>query len=320
MQIVILDGYTENPGDLSWAPLEALGQIKVSPRTPEEPAEILRRIGKAEAVLTNKTPLTKEVLARCANLSYIGVLATGYNVVDIQAAAACGITVTNIPSYGTQAVAQFAIALLLELCHHIGHHSRAVHEGRWSQSEDFCFWDTPQIELAGQTLGLIGCGRIGQATGRIAAALGMRVIAYDEQPSTAGRQIARFVDLDTLYREADVISLHCPLTAQNRGMIGQESLARMKDGVLIVNNARGPLIDERALCDALNSGKVAGAALDVVSSEPLQADNPLLSAKHCVITPHIAWASRESRARLMNIAADNLKAFLDGRPQNVING
>lgn len=319
MQIVILDGYTENPGDLSWARVEALGQLRVYPRTPDDPDEIVQRIGHAEAVLTNKTPLRKEVLARCPALSYIGVLATGYNVVDVQAATARGITVTNIPSYGTQAVAQFAIALLLELCHRIGHHDCAVHEGRWSACEDFCFWDTPQIELAGKTMGVIGYGRIGQAVGRIAAALGMRVIAYDEQPCPAGRQTARIVALETLYKESDVISLHCPLTVQNRGMIGKSSLAQMKDGVLIINNARGPLIDEQALAEALHSGKVAGAALDVVSSEPIQTDNPLLTAPHCLLTPHISWAARESRARLMTIAVDNLKAFLNNRPQNVVN-
>lgn len=320
MKIVILDGYTENPGDLSWDGFAAMGELTVHDRSPlHDPQEVIRRIGDAEAVLTNKTPLDRTVIEACPNLAYIGVLATGYNVVDTAAARERNIPVTNTPAYGTEGVGQFAIALLLELCHHIEHHSDAVHAGRWTESPDFCFWDYPLISLSGKTLGVIGFGRIGQVTGRIAAALGMRVLAYDAHPSEAGKALATYVQLDTLYAESDVIALHCPLFPENTGLINREAIAKMKDGVMLINNARGPLINEADLAEALNSGKVAGAAVDVVSTEPILADNPLLSAKNCIITPHIAWAPKESRARLMEIAVENLQRFLAGDPVNVIN-
>jgi glycerate dehydrogenase len=320
MKIVILDGYTENPGDLDWSGFEALGSVTVYDRTSLTDAdEAAQRIGDAEIALTNKTPLGEAVFAGCPAIRYIGVLATGYNIVDVSAARAHGISVTNIGAYGTDAVGQFAIALLLEICHHIGHHDKAVHDGRWSAQPDFCFWDYPLIELAGKTIGIIGFGRIGQVTGRIAKAMGMRVLAYDAQQSAAGAEIARYAPLDTLYAESDVISLHCPLFPENTGMINSASIARMKDGVIILNNARGPLIAERDLADALISGKVYAAAVDVVSSEPIRADNPLLKAPNCIITPHISWAPKECRIRLMDIALDNLKAFLSGSPINVVN-
>lgn len=318
MKIVVLDGYTENPGDLSWAGMEAFGEVTVYDRTPfQDQALILQRIGDAEVVFTNKTPLNREVIFGASNLKFIGVLATGYNVVDAAAAKEKGIPVSNIPSYGTDAVGQFAIALLLEICHRIGHHDQAVHEGRWGQNPDWCFWDYPLIELAGKTMGIIGCGRIGATTGRIAHALGMRVIAYDQHsPEIDGIQ---FVDLDTLLGQADVISLHCPLFPETEGIINRDIIAKMKDGVILINNSRGPLINESDLAQALNSGKVYAAGLDVVSTEPIRENNPLLHAKNCIITPHISWASRESRQRLMDIAVDNLAAFCAGRPRNVVN-
>ncbi|MCL2343472.1 MAG: D-2-hydroxyacid dehydrogenase, partial [Firmicutes bacterium] len=249
----------------------------------------------------------------------IGLLATGYNVVDVDAAKEKGIPVTNIPTYGTDAVGQFAIALLLEICHHIGHHSDAVHGGRWESCADFCFWDYPLIELAGKTMGIIGLGRIGQSTARIAKALGMRVIAFDSFQSETGKEVAEYVTLDELLAQSDVIALHCPLFPETRNIIRSETIAKMKDGVIILNNSRGPLIAEQDLADALNSGKVYAAGLDVVSTEPIKADNPLLKARNCIITPHISWAPKESRARLMGIAVDNLKSFLDGNAKNVVN-
>ena len=320
MKIVILDGYTENPGDLSWDSLKSLGELTVYDRTSlTDVREAIARIGDAESVITNKTPLTREVLDACPAIKYIGVLATGYNVVDVEAAKAKGILVCNIPAYGTEAVAQFAIALLLEICHHVAHHSDAVHSGRWESCPDFCFWDYPLIELAGKTMGIIGFGRIGQATGRIAKALGMKVIAYDEHVTDSGRELAEYLDLDALYSRSDVISLHCPLFPSTQGIINRDSIARMKDGVILLNNSRGPLIVEQDLADALNSGKVYAAGLDVASSEPIAGDNPLLKAKNCLITPHISWASKESRQRLMDIAVDNLRAYMEGAPVNVVN-
>ena len=320
MKIVILDGYTENPGDLSWEGFEKLGELTVYDRTPlDDEAEIQKRIGDADIVYTNKTPLSRATLDGAPNLKFIGLLSTGYNVVDIAAAKVKGIPVSNIPTYGTAAVGQFAIALLLEICHRIGAHSQAVNEGRWASCKDFCFWDYPLIELHGKTMGIIGCGRIGQATAQIAKSLGMNVIAYDEHPSEAGHAIAKHVSLDELYAQADVISLHCPLFPSNEGMINKASIAKMKDGVIIINTSRGGLVNEQDLAGALNSGKVYAAGLDVVSVEPIKPDNPLLKAKNCIITPHIAWAPREARARLMNIAEDNLKAFIAGNPINVVN-
>jgi len=320
MKIVILDGYTENPGDLSWEGFEKLGDLKVYDRSPlKDEDEIIRRIGNADAVITNKTPVTKNIINACNSIRYIGVLATGYNIVDCNAAKEKGIPVTNIPAYGTNAVGQFAIALLLEICHQIGHHDRAVKEGRWENSPDFCFWDYPLIELAGKTLGIIGFGRIGQATGRIACALGMDILACDEVQNEAGRKIAAYVSLDELIARSDVISLHCPLFPSTEGIINRNNIAKMKDGVIIINNSRGPLIVEQDLADALNSGKVYAAGLDVVSAEPIRSDNPLLKAKNCIITPHISWASKESRSRLMDIAVNNLKSFMEGKSVNVVN-
>ena len=317
MKIVVLDGFTLNPGDLSWAGLEQLGEVTVYDRTPAD--QITERIGKAEAVFTNKTPLSRETFEASPNIRFVGVLATGYNVVDTAYANEKGITVSNIPTYGTDAVGQFAIALLLEICHHIGLHDLVVHQGRWTKNKDWCFWDYPLIELAGKTIGIVGFGRIGQVTGRIAKALGMRVIAYDSVNTDSGSAIGDYVELDELFATSDVIALHCPLFPATQGMINKKSIARMKDGVIILNNSRGPLIVEQDLADALNSGKVYAAGVDVVSTEPINPDNPLLKAKNCLITPHISWAPKESRQRLMDIAVSNLEAFLLGNPLNVVN-
>ena len=319
MKIVVLDGYTENPGDLSWEGLKRFGQLQVYERTPYETEEIVRRIGDAEIVVTNKVPLGREVLDACPGIRFIAVLATGYNVVDVACAREKGIPVSNVPAYGTQAVAQFAIALLLEICAHVAHHSEAVHAGRWQNAPDWTFWDYPLIELAGKTMGIVGFGRIGQATGRIAKALGMRVLAAGSRETEAGREIAEYVDLDTLYAESDVICLHCPLFAGNKGMINRESIAKMKPGVILINNARGGLIVEQDLADALNGGRVLAAGVDVVSTEPIRPDNPLLGAKNCFITPHISWAPKEARQRILDTTEENLRAFLAGAPINVVN-
>lgn len=317
MKIVVLDGYTENPGDLSWGAFEELGELTVYDRTPEE--EIVARIGSAEAVIVNKTPITRATLDACPGIRYIGVLATGYNVVDVAAAKERGIPVCNVPTYGTASVGQFAIGLLLEICHHIGAHSDSVHAGDWERSADWCYWNYPLIELDGKTLGVIGFGRIGQATARIAKAMGMNVLAYDSHPSESGRALGEYVDLDTLLRTSDVIALHCPLFPKTQGIIDRDAIAKMKDGVIILNNSRGPLIVEQDLADALNSGKVAAAGLDVVSTEPIRADNPLLSARNCIITPHISWAAKEPRERIMTASVENLRAFLNGAPIHVVN-
>ena len=319
MKIVILDGYTENPGDLSWKPLERFGDLSVYDRTPYENTEIIRRIGDAEIVVTNKTPLSREVLEACPAIRFIAVLATGYNVVDVACAREKGIPVSNVPAYGTAAVGQFAIALLLEICSHVAHHSDAVHAGRWQSAPDWTFWDYPLIELAGKTMGVIGFGRIGQTTGRIAKALGMSVLATGSRETEAGRAIAEYTDLDTLLRSSDVICLHCPLFPETAGIINRETIAKMKDGVILINNSRGGLVVEQDLADALNSGKVLAAGLDVVSTEPVRADNPLLTAKNCLITPHISWAPKEARQRILDCTAENLRAFLDGKPVNVVN-
>ncbi len=317
MKIVVLDGYTLNPGDLSWEDLENLGELTVYERTPED--KILDRIKDAEAVYTNKTPISRDTIAACPRLKYIGILATGYNVVDVEAARERNIPVSNIPVYGTTAVAQMVFALLLEICHHAAAHSDAVYAGDWTNNQDWCFWNYPLIELAGKTMGVIGFGRIGQNTARIAAAFGMKVLAYDEYPSDTGRALGEYVSLDELLAKSDVIALHCPLFPSTQGIVNKNSIAKMKDGVIILNNSRGPLIVEQDLADALNSGKVYAAGLDVVSTEPIKADNPLLKAKNCIITPHISWAPKESRKRLMDIAAENLKSFIDGKPMNVVN-
>ncbi|MBP3645000.1 MAG: D-2-hydroxyacid dehydrogenase [Clostridia bacterium] len=309
MKIVILDGYTENPGDLSWDAMAELGELEVYEHTPSD--QILSRIGDAEIVLTNKTPITAETIAQKQNMRYIGVLATGFNVVDVAAAKEHGVVVCNVPTYGTQAVAQYVFALLLEICHHVGHHNEQVQKSRWTMGRDFCFWDYPLIELAGKTFGVIGYGRIGRAAAALARAFGMRVIACS--PHGEGEEM---VTLDELLAQSDVISLHCPLTAENTGLINRETIARMKDGVILINTARGPLINENDLREALLSGKVQGAAVDVVSVEPIRADNPLLGLENCLITPHIAWAPKESRQRLMDVAVENVRAYLRGNTQN----
>ena len=319
MKIVVLDGFTENPGDLSWEALEKYGELTVYDRTPYEDAAIVDRIGDAEIVVTNKCPIRKAIIDACPNMKYIAVLATGYNVVDTAYAAEKGIPVSNVPTYGTDSVGQFAIALLLEICSRVAHHSEAVHAGRWESAPDWTFWDYPLIELAGKTMGIVGFGRIGQTTGRIAKAMGMRVLATGSRETDAGRAIADYVDLDTLLRESDVIALHCPLFPSTQGIINRETIAKMKDGVILINNSRGPLVVEQDLADALNSGKVYAAGLDVVSTEPIRADNPLLQAKNCFITPHISWAPKEARARIMDITAKNLESFQNGAPVNVVN-
>ena len=318
MKIVVLDGYTENPGDLSWDGLTSCGELTVYDRTPAELTA--ERIGDAEAVYTNKTPITEEILDRCPGIRFIGTLATGYNVVDVKAAAGRGIPVCNIPGYGTAAVAQFTMGLLLELCHHIGAHSESVKAGEWSACPDFCYWKFPQMELAGKTMGIIGYGSIGREVGRLAHAFGMRVLANARiRRPELETDWCRYAELDELFAQSDVISLHCPLFPETEGLINRDSIAKMKDGVLILNTARGPLIVEKDLREALDAGKVGGAALDVVSKEPIEPENPLLGAENIIFTPHIAWAPRESRQRLMDIAVDNLKCYVDGKPQNVVN-
>ena len=320
MKIVVLDGYTENPGDLSWDELGRLGELTVYDRTSlTDEEEAIARIGDAEVVFTNKTPITKKVIDACPGMKFISLLATGYNVVDYAYAAEKGIPVTNVPTYGTASVSQFSIALLLEVCHHIGHHDASVHAGNWANCVDWCYWDYPLIELEGKTIGIVGFGRIGQAEGRVAKALGMEVLAYDVYPNDSGREIAQYVDLDTLLARSDVITLHCNLTPENTGFINKDSIAKMKDGVILINNARGQLIDEQDVADALNSGKMGAAGLDVVYTEPIRADNPLLKAKNCIITPHISWAPKESRQRIMDCAVANVKAYLEGKPINVVN-
>ena len=320
MKIVVLDGYTENPGDLSWSGLEALGELTVYDRTAlNDEAEAIRRIGDAEIVLTNKTPITAAVMDACPGMRFITVLATGYNVVDVAAAADRNIAVSNVPSYGTASVSQFAMAMLLEICHHVGHHDQAVKAGRWENCPDFCFWDYPSIELDGKTMGIIGYGRIGRSTGKLAAAFGMRVLAYDPHAGGASDGIAAFVSLDELLSQSDVIALHCPLFPETQGIICRENIRKMKDGVILLNNSRGPLVVEQDLADALNSGKIYAAGLDVVSTEPIRSDNPLLKANNCFITPHISWTPRESRQRIMDATVENVRAYLAGFPVNVVN-
>lgn len=323
MKIVVLDGYTLNPGDLTWDGLKALGDVTVYDRTTSDPAEaalILERIGDAEAVFTNKTPLTREILTKAPKIKFIGVMATGFNVVDTAAAKEKGIPVCNVPIYGTAAVAQTAIALLLELCHHVGEHNRAVQKGDWIKCEDYSFWNYPLVELDGKTMGIIGLGRIGRATAKVAQAMGMKVLAYDEiQDKSLESPTLAYCPLDRLYAESDVVVLHCPQTPANKGMINKDAIAKMKDGVFIINNSRGSLIEEKDLVAALKSCKVAGAALDVISAEPMPTDTPLLGMENCIITPHLSWAPLASRGRLMHTLADNLKAYMAGKPINVVN-
>ncbi len=324
MKIVVLDAYTENPGDLSWEPLKALNhgdvEVTIYDRTSyvEDPL-IVERIGDAEIIVINKTPISKATIDACPNLRLIAVLATGYNVVDCAYAKEKGIPVVNVPAYGTQIVAQYAVGMLLEICAHYGAHDRAVKEGRWEQNVDFCFWDYPMIELAGKTAGIIGLGRIGQVTAKILGAMGMRVIAQSRSQTEAGRAVAEYVDLDTLFAESDVIFLHCPLFPETEGIINKDNIAKMKDGVIIINTGRGQLVAEQDLADALNSGKVYAAAADVVSTEPIKGDNPLLTAQNCLITPHIAWAAKEARQRILDTTVSNIQAFLDKEPVNVVN-
>lgn len=319
MKISVIDGYTENPGDLSWDGLRALGDVVIYDHSTKDETEIIRRIGDAEIVVANKSPISRRVLDACPNAKYITIQATGYDPIDYVYAREKGIPVSNVPTYGTASVAQFAIALLLEICGHAAHHSDAVHAGRWAESGEWTFWDYPMIELAGKTMGIIGFGRIGQNVGRIAKALGMNVIAFNRSRSAEGAEIAEYVELDELLHRADVISLHCPLFPETRGIINRETISKMKDGVIIINNSRGSLVMEQDLADALNSGKVYAAGLDVVSSEPISADNPLLEAKNCLITPHISWAPKESRQRIMDCTVENIRAFQAGKPQNVVN-
>ena len=309
MKIVVLDGYTENPGDLSWDQLSCMGELTVYDRTSYVEAPIIaERIGDAEVVVTNKTPISKETMDKCPNLKMIAVLATGYNVINYDYAKEKGIPVCNVPTYGTACVGQYAIALLLEVCHHIGHHDKTVHEGKWANHIDWCYWDHPLIELDGKTAGIIGFGRIGQTTGRIAKALGMKVLAYDLYPNDSGKAIAEYVDLDTLLAQSDVVFLHCNLTADNEKMINKENIAKMKDGAILINNSRGQLIDEQDVTDALKAGKLAAAGLDVVYTEPIRADNPLLTAPNGIITAPMAWGAKEARQRRMGCKADNIRA------------
>lgn len=318
MKIVVLDSFTLNPGDLDWAGLLALGDCEIHDRT--APGEVVPRAAGAEIVLTNKTILSRATLAALPSLQYIGVLATGFNVVDAAAARERGVPVTNVPDYSTRSVAQLTFALLLELAHHTGHHAETVREGRWSRSADFCYWDSPLLELDGLTMGLVGFGRIGRAVGELAAAFRMKVVVHSRRAPEKIPPGVRVVSLEELFRSGDVVSLHCPLTPETKQLVNAERLAWMKPAAFLINTSRGPLVDETALADALNAGKIAGAALDVLSVEPPPADHPLLTAKNCLITPHLAWATRAARARLMQTAIANVAAFLAGTPQNVVNG
>ena len=322
MKIVILDGYTVSHGDLSWNGLKEFGELTVYDRTPKDPETILSRIGDAEVVLENKVNMSRKVIEGSPNLKYIGELATGYNNVDIDAAREKGIVVTNIPAYSTASVAQLTIALLLEICHHTAHHNDLVHQGEWTSCADSMFYDHsyPLIELAGKTLGIIGFGQIGQSVARIARTMGMNVLAASRTVREEGKALAEYVTPDELFAHADVISLHCPLFPETKNLINAENIAKMKDGVIILNTSRGPLINEADLAKALKSGKVYAAGVDVVSEEPMRADNPLLSAPNCFITPHMAWMPTEARKRLINIAVNNLRAFINGAPVNNVAG
>jgi glycerate dehydrogenase len=315
-RIVILDGYTLNPGDLDWSPIEALGKLEVFDRTP--PDQILARASQADIVLTNKTPLKRDAIESLQALKFIGVLATGYNVVDIAAAKERGIPVSNVPGYGTPSVAQHVFALLLELTQRTGLHSDGVHAGDWARSVDWCYWRMPLVELSGLTMGIVGYGAIGKAVGRIAQAFGMKVLAATRRPRDDEDGV-QFTGVDEIFRGADVVSLHCPLTPETQGMVNAARLATMKQTAFLINTGRGPLVVEKDLADALREGRIAGAALDVLSTEPPAEDNPLIEAPQCLITPHIAWAARASRQRLMDAVAENVRAFLAGTPVNVVN-
>ena len=320
MKIVVLDGYTENPGDLSWNSIRKFGEVEIYDRTAYEDSPlIVERIGDAEIVIVNKTPITKDTINKCQNIKLIAVLATGYNVIDYEYAKEKGIMVVNVPTYGTQIVGQYAVGLLMEICSHYGYHAETVKNGKWANNPDWCYCDYPMIELYGKTAGIIGLGRIGQATAKILNALDMNVIAYDAYQSEAGKKVAEYVELDELLAKSDVIFLHCPLFPETDGIINKENIAKMKDGVILINNSRGQLVVEQDLADALNEGKVYAAGLDVVSTEPIREDNPLINAKNCLITPHISWAAKESRQRIMDITENNIEQFLRGDPVNVVN-
>jgi glycerate dehydrogenase len=317
MKIVVLDGYTLNPGDLSWEQLRSLGNCEIHDRTP--PAQVAARAQGAEVVLTNKTVLSAEILGQLSELRYVGVLATGYNVVDLPAAKKRGIVVTNVPTYGTGSVAQMTLALLLELTQHVGHHAQTVREGRWSASPDFCYWDHPLVELEGLTMGIIGYGRIGRTVGDLAVAFGMNVLVHDITRPPQLLSPIQWAELEALLRQSDAVSLHCPLTPQTQGLINRERLAWMKPTAYLLNTSRGPLVDAPALANALDTGRLAGAGLDVLAIEPPPRENPLLRARNCLITPHIAWATQAARARLLETAVQNVRAFLAGQAKNVVN-
>ncbi len=318
MQIVVLDGYALNPGDLSWDDLKALGPTAVHDRTPT--TETVARAADCEIVLTNKTVLSHDILQQLPRLRYVGVLATGYNIVDVDDARRRGIVVTNVPDYATTSVVQMVFAHLLNLTLRVADHGRGVSAGRWTQSKDFAYWDYPLVEMAGLTLGIVGFGRIGRAVATAAQAFGMNVLVYTSHPPREAQGKIQFVELDELFRQSDMVSLHCPLTPVTQKLINAERLAMMKPSAFLINTGRGPLVDETALADALNAGRIAGAGLDVLSAEPPLASNPLLTAKNCCITPHIGWATRAARQRLLYTAVDNVRAFLAGKPQNVVNG
>ncbi|MBP1045176.1 D-2-hydroxyacid dehydrogenase [Enterococcus sp. BWM-S5] len=320
MKIVVLDGYALNPGDISWQELSSMGDTTIYERTSyTDTHEIIERIGNAQAVFTNKTPLTEEILEACPAIKYIGVLATGYNVVDIEAAGKRNIPVTNIPSYGTDAVAQFTFALLLEIASQVGLHDQSVHNGDWQNSKDFTYWKSPLMELAGKTIGLVGYGAIAHAVAEIAHAFQMKVIYYNHRSKEPQAEWIAQVSLDRLYQQADIISLHIPQMPETEKMIDQAAIEKMKDHVILINTSRGGLLDEKAVANALNSGKIAALGADVVSKEPIEGDNPLLQAKNCYLTPHIAWAPTETRKRLMEIAVNNFQSFLDGAVENTVN-
>lgn len=317
MNIVILDGYCLNPGDLKWDGLARLGELMVHDRTPAD--EVLARSMEADLLLTNKTPIVREVIESVSRLKYIGVLATGYNIVDVEAARERGIPVTNVPTYGTDSVAQTVFAHLLNLTQRVEHHGMTVREGRWSRCEDWCYWDHPLVELAGLTMGIVGFGRIGRAISRIALAMGMKVLAYDVVEFEDAPEGVIMIDLDRLFQESDVVSLHCPLTPETERIVNRERLSLMKAGAYLINTSRGTLVDEEALAEALNGNRIAGAGLDVLSREPPPEEHPLFSAKNCFITPHMAWATQAARARLMDRVKENCEAFLGGSPVNVVN-
>ncbi len=320
MKIVVLDGYTENPGDIKWDVLKALGELTVYERTSyvEDPV-IAQRIGDADIVVTNKTPISKTTIDRCVGLKAIAVLATGYNVVDYTYAGRKKIPVMNVPVYGTDNVSQYAVALLLELCAHIGEHNRSVQNGEWENNTEWCYWKYPLVEVSGKTAGIIGLGRIGRSTARILRAMNVRVLAYSRSQSDEGREVAEYVSLERLLKESDFVFLHCPLFPETEGIINRDAIAMMKDSAFLINNSRGPLVVEQDLAEALKTHKLAGAAVDVVSTEPIRGYNPLLHLDNCIITPHISWATKEARERIMQTTADNIRSFQEGAPINVVN-